>query len=1713
MSLPRWTLRVCFLTAMILGPDGFAGVPAGVRARPVDQGALPQALSDGAGPSPRALVVDGEHDAVRVPAHPDLAPATALTLEAWISREPALGCGSLVGTGRSNGYWLGVCGGRLRFSPGGGAFVDGGVLLPDRLWTHVAVSYDGRLRRTYVNGVLDRESSEQPLPLRAGPGDLVIGADAELGAAFAGRIDNVRLWRVARSGAEIQRDMRRVLGPTAGLVAEWPLDGDARDRVGGHDGTAINGGTFTYDGVLPRALELPLSPAVVTIDARCDPGEYGASERLALDGFDRPKAYVQASADELFVCLENLPRATATNAVAAVYVDRDASADGSPQPGDYRFSIRVRGTGEADEGDGKGGWRDLVLAPGEWQAASMTVDPLWRAEFRLPRRLIGARQDPDKAVTIGLALAYEEGRTAGDGIFWPTGAKAANPADWAVTTLAEVPGLAPRLDFSGQVLRLDDEGRGVGLEGSGVQLLGAYEDALILLDAGDTDAAGRYTLSYRLRGRRPEAFLVRQANARGSSSVAAEAGADARVVGPDLLSYPVDADQPLPAAYSAARFIDRLGPPPPEAGERRYLIVYAPPVQEEDLWAMVEAKRAQGFRVSTVSTADLEREGRGRDLAERIHNWLEAAWKAADEAPVYALLIGRGDRIPFRDVGWLDNDHRQQGTPGYFPAWPTDWYYADLDSDWDADGDGFYGEFMGCRPGDSFPDREAEDGRRDCPEIGSLQREGPYGALRTAEDDFQAEIAVGRIALDEPGEVRAALAASVAAEAGGQAARRRALVLGAFWHYAGNSWSAEAGRMVGGGTAQADPWVRQAWTGRKPFGLDAAEALETGLVPAISPLMTAVTRLYEAGTPAGMETLAPSARKGDRPLTASAVAAAWTEGFGLVAAEGNGSPETLVAAHWTHDWNGNFIIDNPARPADCAGKTVRDGQVGAPCDELVTEALLSTDLPPPVGVAPLVLANAGRSAEVAWTWDGVNEGGNVIGLRYGPPALAGALPARGRAAAWVGALGAVQPGALDAFQDGFAKGLLADGLRGGDAFWRANRQLAGDRPYDPRSYSLAYFGDPATSWWEGPPETGGAWPTDGGSARAQGGSPYSGPLTPETAWTSTDQAPQSPPVIGRDGSLLLAGTGRLLRFDTGGGLASSSNLSGAGTGFSPALAADAVYVAAGAELLVLGRDLQLRERVPLPGGAGASGAPRVAADGAVWVPTTGGMVRVSGGRALRVGAAGAASGPVVFRGDGEAVWATTDGRVLGLKLERGSSTARLIADLGATALTAPALDAEDTVYVGTADGRLVALPLEDARWQAGTGAAVTARPVVGPDGTVYVGNARGTVQAFADGRGTSIWHLELGDPVRAPASFDGSRLYVAAGSRLHAIDLATGLPAWSQDLGGATDARSVPVPGPDRRLYVLRADQALVALREHGWLAPPTEVSVTAGTPVITVRWRDNSQGETGFRVELCRREGDCAEVGRTAAGLRTLALARETLAPGTVFLARVQALGAVGQDSGYGVSPLTAVAVPPPVVPVGLAATVKGSDTVALSWDYPGDRGQLEGFEIWRRTLPDGNYRSLAFVGADAQGHLDRDLTPGENYGYRLVAVNAAGNSTALETEARTWPRSLAAPTELEAHARGLVVQLDWRDAAPDETGYRVERRDPGSATYRVVGRLSANQVRFYDALYLAEGVYHYRVRATGDDADSPWVGIGTVVSTVERENRLYLPYGTKRR
>ncbi|MEO8083102.1 MAG: LamG-like jellyroll fold domain-containing protein [Ardenticatenales bacterium] len=1678
------------------------------------------ARAQGNGPTARALAIESEYDALRVPDDPALSPRQALTIEMWVKRRHATGCAALLSKSRADGWWFGVCDGRLRFGSGG-ASVDGNAVLAEARWIHVAVAFDGATAAFYVDGELDRSAS-MPGVLGRVAAPLVIGADATPGAVFSGGIDHVRLWGTARSGADIRADRYATLSARSGLIAQWPLDGDGRDLAGGHDGEPSTG-AYSFDGALPRDLVVPLAEAGAVADGVCGAAEYGTAERVALDGVDALTALVQATADALWVCVPDLPRPTGANAFVAVELDRNRSADARVQLGDYRILARYSGTHGVEEGDGLGGWRALTLPADAWTVGRTTTGSLgterWTAEIRIARTLLEPPRDADEPVGVGLAIAYSGLRAAGDDRLWPSGATLLAPAGWSNATLAEAPGLLPRFAFSGTVVQptADDPLRGEA--GSTVQLLTAATidgGPLRLVDSDVTDGGGVYRLAY--RGYPPAAFVVRQLNARGMRSVAADPGARGRAGGADVLHYVVDASgSAAERTFTGGRFVDAVGLAPPAALDRHYLIVYGAPVTEADLAPLVRMRRAQGFQVSMRSIEDLERNGQGRDLGERIQSWLAATWRAVEPDPVYALLVGRGDVIPVRDIAWQDNDHRDPLRGDYYPAWPTDWVYADVDSDWDADGDGYYGEFMRCRPGDTYPDADGK-ADHDCPEAGSLSREGPFGELRGSADDYHAEIALGRLPLNEPAEVRRAIATIVAAETGG-ADRRRALLAGAMWSWEGDGWSSERAASVPGGDISSDPWLRAPWDGLQPFGVDAADALEAAVRPRLSGPMTEIRRLYTTLSPDGDPALSPTTQTADGPLTAASFMQEWSRGLGLAVVAGRGAADGVYGGNWTADYDGDRRIDQPAAPSSCPDPTASaDG-----CSELAIERLLDARLPQAAG-SPLVIAHAGGTAGVAWTWDGVDANGAVVGLRYGPPTVASTLMGRGRVAGWVGSYGPLEPGDLDSFQAGLVQSLVVDGHRLGDAHGAAAGDLARRAPYDPRHYGTVAFGDPAQLYWGDAADAFGPWPGDGGGWRADGASSYAGPNVPEIAWVARDFGPGTPASIGRQGDLMAVGSAGAVLLTPGGATVRQTTIGtiGGAARFAPAIGVGGAYVAAGGTLLNLGADLTQRASIVLPAGGLASGAPRLDPDGVVWVPTSAGLVRVGpAGDTTIVHPASVVGAPALLP-TGEIVWSTGDGTVLALSTTDFEHTPRVLSSGVLGAITSPAVSPSGTVFVGTSGGRIIAYPNERTGWQMDAGGAVNARPSVAADGKVVAGTARGDVVAFAAERAERLWITRLNAPIDASIAVDGRQAYAVAGGTLFALDLATGATVWTVDLDGVTDARSAPVIGADRTVYVTRADRGIVAIREAGWLAAPSNVRLTAAVGALNVAWRDNSTGETGFMVELCDADETCAPVGTTAADATQLDVRRLPFDAGRIVTARVWALG---QPAGGGVTVLAEArrmadavdaseiamsdpaAVPPgrPATPAAVTVDATGPGQLTVRWRYDADSGLLLGFTVARR---DGaSWQTVGVVGADTRMFVDGDLPDNAAADYRVTAETEDGTVDSGPVTGTTWRGDGGAPRSLRATESGAGLLLTWRNRSTLYSGVQVERLDPGMARFQVVARLSANSQRFLDHYALVAGTYTYRIRATDETlAGSP--ALLTVQVGHSHPSAVYLPF-----
>ncbi|MFB2980147.1 LamG-like jellyroll fold domain-containing protein [Microseira sp. BLCC-F43] len=195
-----------------------------------------------------SLVCNGTSDYVQVPYSSALNPSQ-FTVSCWVkvtggqntyrspvcSRcdEPKKGYIFYAGSDNKWQFWL------------GNQSTDWQILLGSDVqlntWTHLAGTYDGQNMLFYVNGQLAASKTttfvtNSSYPLRIGAGKTETTPDYY----FSGQIDEVAIWRRARSQAEIQADMNRPLqGNETDLVACYSfLNRVAKDRgPNGYNGT------------------------------------------------------------------------------------------------------------------------------------------------------------------------------------------------------------------------------------------------------------------------------------------------------------------------------------------------------------------------------------------------------------------------------------------------------------------------------------------------------------------------------------------------------------------------------------------------------------------------------------------------------------------------------------------------------------------------------------------------------------------------------------------------------------------------------------------------------------------------------------------------------------------------------------------------------------------------------------------------------------------------------------------------------------------------------------------------------------------------------------------------------------------------------------------------------------------------------------------------------------------------------------------------------------------------------------------------------------------------------------------------------------------------------------------------------------------------------------------------------------------------------------
>jgi len=149
-----------------------------------------------------------EVDAASVAQAPDAASldlSTAMTVEGWI-RPAVLPAGSPAGLFDKSGQYavLLTHDGELVCSNALGS-VQTTAHMEELIWSHVACTYDGARLRAFINGA-EVAAVDGTGNIPGGTAPLSFGVSSADGARFAGRFDEVRVLRRAKSAAEICRD-------------------------------------------------------------------------------------------------------------------------------------------------------------------------------------------------------------------------------------------------------------------------------------------------------------------------------------------------------------------------------------------------------------------------------------------------------------------------------------------------------------------------------------------------------------------------------------------------------------------------------------------------------------------------------------------------------------------------------------------------------------------------------------------------------------------------------------------------------------------------------------------------------------------------------------------------------------------------------------------------------------------------------------------------------------------------------------------------------------------------------------------------------------------------------------------------------------------------------------------------------------------------------------------------------------------------------------------------------------------------------------------------------------------------------------------------------------------------------------------------------------------------------------------------------------------
>jgi fibronectin type 3 domain-containing protein len=135
-------------------------------------------------------------------------------------------------------------------------------------------------------------------------------------------------------------------------------------------------------------------------------------------------------------------------------------------------------------------------------------------------------------------------------------------------------------------------------------------------------------------------------------------------------------------------------------------------------------------------------------------------------------------------------------------------------------------------------------------------------------------------------------------------------------------------------------------------------------------------------------------------------------------------------------------------------------------------------------------------------------------------------------------------------------------------------------------------------------------------------------------------------------------------------------------------------------------------------------------------------------------------------------------------------------------------------------------------------------------------------------------------------------------------------------------------------------------------------------------------------------------------------------------------------------------------------------------------------------------SFAQVGQPGANVRTFNDTSVAASTLYRYRVLAFNAAGNSSPSNVAEVTTGAVPVAPSGLTATSVAATsVSLRWNDNSSNESGFRIERCAGSSCTnFQQVGQTGTGVSTFTNSGLTRNQTYRYRVRAFNANGNSAY-------------------------